>query len=262
MEPIIDIVCPITHQIFLNPVVCSDGFTYEENAILKALETKPISPMTNTPLEHKSLSPNFLIKKYITSYLDQFPEKKEDQYKDEYYYFTSCKELLEYLYKILNPLTYIDFIKKCRNIFSDEIIVAHWISNFTDLEEKDEDGWRLIHFICSFSTFNMIKLICEKGVNLEALTTNNASPIHLLCRNNLCLESIKFFVEQGVDLEIKTADKKHTPIMVACEHNTVEVIRYLINKGVNLNIINDNGQSILDLIIKNKNIKSYDQLFR
>lgn len=47
----IEFLCPITHEIMLEPVICSDGFTYEKRAITEwFLAGKFTSPMTNAIL--------------------------------------------------------------------------------------------------------------------------------------------------------------------------------------------------------------------
>ena len=38
--------CPITQDIMTDPVLCSDGQTYERSAILAALRVKAESPIT------------------------------------------------------------------------------------------------------------------------------------------------------------------------------------------------------------------------
>ena len=50
--------CPITHEIMKDPVVASDGFTYERAAIEKWLSEKNTSPKTNEALPDKRLVPN------------------------------------------------------------------------------------------------------------------------------------------------------------------------------------------------------------
>jgi hypothetical protein len=49
--------CPITHETMLDPVVTIDGHVYERKAIEKWLKTHNTSPVTNLPLEHKTLTP-------------------------------------------------------------------------------------------------------------------------------------------------------------------------------------------------------------
>jgi U-box domain len=53
-----EFVCPLTHDLMVEPVVCADGFTYERDAIKTWLRQSDRSPMTNLPLEHKGLLEN------------------------------------------------------------------------------------------------------------------------------------------------------------------------------------------------------------
>jgi hypothetical protein len=39
--------CPLTHKVFVNPVIISDGYTYEETAIKAWLQRNNTSPMTS-----------------------------------------------------------------------------------------------------------------------------------------------------------------------------------------------------------------------
>jgi hypothetical protein len=45
-----------------DPVIGSDGQTYERSAIMRALESNPKSPMTREPMTVSSLKPNFALK--------------------------------------------------------------------------------------------------------------------------------------------------------------------------------------------------------
>ena len=49
--------CPIGHTIMVDPVIASDGHTYERRNIEKWLKIKRTSPLTNKDLE-KKLTPN------------------------------------------------------------------------------------------------------------------------------------------------------------------------------------------------------------
>ncbi|KAG2501949.1 hypothetical protein HYH03_000447 [Edaphochlamys debaryana] len=54
--------CPITQEVLRDPVVASDGFTYERAAIAKWIATgKLTSPMTNLPFTSRQLYPNNVI---------------------------------------------------------------------------------------------------------------------------------------------------------------------------------------------------------
>ncbi len=55
--------CPITLQIFQEPVVASDGNTYEKTAILNWFKTNNTSPITRAILDGKFHSNNIIVKK-------------------------------------------------------------------------------------------------------------------------------------------------------------------------------------------------------
>jgi chemotaxis protein histidine kinase CheA len=62
-----DLECPITRAPFVDPVVAADGHTYERSAIVNWLNTHNSSPVTNAPLQHKTIVPNITIKKIVQS---------------------------------------------------------------------------------------------------------------------------------------------------------------------------------------------------
>merc|ERR1719343_1263956 len=50
--------CPITQEIMVDPVIASDGHTYDRHAITEWLRTHDTSPTTNMRLPNKNLIPN------------------------------------------------------------------------------------------------------------------------------------------------------------------------------------------------------------
>ena len=82
-----DFNCPILHDLLIDPVVASDGFTYERNAIEEWIRTSggrdggPRSPMTNAPLRDVVLTANKALKAAISAYKEYLPvverEKKD-----------------------------------------------------------------------------------------------------------------------------------------------------------------------------------------
>jgi len=59
--------CPISYNLFIDPVVCSDGHTYEKYYIEEWLEMNNKSPMTGEYLTSKELIPNYLIKSMLNN---------------------------------------------------------------------------------------------------------------------------------------------------------------------------------------------------
>ncbi len=65
-----EMVCPITGELFYEPVSTSDGFTFEKQAIEFWFSKKKISPVTGRKLNNNNLIPNFVIKKLVNDYFE------------------------------------------------------------------------------------------------------------------------------------------------------------------------------------------------
>jgi hypothetical protein len=74
--------CPITHDLMTDPVVCADGHTYERAAIKRWLANAIRSPMSNEELANNSLVPNHCLRNVIDKYREQLaanPQRKKQQ---------------------------------------------------------------------------------------------------------------------------------------------------------------------------------------
>jgi len=68
--------CPLTKELFIDPVVTSDGNTFERHAIEQWLRTNDASPLTKEKLENKLLFPNPLIQKHILDHYNKYLARK------------------------------------------------------------------------------------------------------------------------------------------------------------------------------------------
>ena len=66
-----EFLCPINLTIMKDPVIMSDGQTYEREAIEKALKISPFSPITKKPLNMKDATTNYALKSMIEKYLNK-----------------------------------------------------------------------------------------------------------------------------------------------------------------------------------------------
>ena len=67
-----EVVCPITCEIMLDPVVAADGHSYERRAIEAWLRTgRTTSPNTGAELEDRTLKPNHSLRKTAQRFLDE-----------------------------------------------------------------------------------------------------------------------------------------------------------------------------------------------
>lgn len=63
--------CPITLAVMRDPVIASDGHSYENTAITRWLQGNRTSPVTNLILEHLSLVPNHALRTAIAEHLEK-----------------------------------------------------------------------------------------------------------------------------------------------------------------------------------------------
>jgi len=63
-------ICPITIHVMQDPVLASDGYTYERLAIEAWMERSNKSPITNLPLGNNTLVPNLIVRSLIRNYTE------------------------------------------------------------------------------------------------------------------------------------------------------------------------------------------------
>jgi len=61
-----DLVCPISREVLEQPLLCSDGFTYEKSFITKWMNKNKVSPMMGTKLENETLRENNTLNAYLS----------------------------------------------------------------------------------------------------------------------------------------------------------------------------------------------------
>ena len=70
-------------DVFVDPVMCSDGHTYERSAIenwFQANTTSATSPMTNERLESRGLLPNITLRKAIAEWRLEYVADTDSDY--------------------------------------------------------------------------------------------------------------------------------------------------------------------------------------
>eukprot|EP00759_Apiculatamorpha_spiralis_P029344 PhF_6_TR31518/c0_g1_i1/m.46448 len=72
-----ELMCPITSELFVDPVVTADGHTYERIAILQWFKKKQTSPVTNLPVDASIIVPNNTVRSQVVAFREQFMQKAE-----------------------------------------------------------------------------------------------------------------------------------------------------------------------------------------
>jgi hypothetical protein len=63
-----EFVCPLTHELFEQPVVAADGHTYEAAYITQWLAVRGTSPTCGTQLPHTELVPNYTLRSLMEAW--------------------------------------------------------------------------------------------------------------------------------------------------------------------------------------------------
>lgn len=133
------------------------------------------------------------------------------------------------------------------NIFTNNELVKYFIDNNIDTLNCS-NNWRLIHYVCKYSTDKMIKYILdtyrENGFNIGPTSKNGWLPIHLICIRN-SPEMIKYVLDIYLEMNYRidsTTNDGFAPIHFICSYapNTPEgisLVKYIFNiyKEHNLN---------------------------
>ncbi|NXU46566.1 WSDU1 protein, partial [Drymodes brunneopygia] len=65
-----EFLCPITRELMNDPVIATDGYSYEREAMENWISNRRSSPMTNLPLHSPTLTPNRTLKMAISRWLE------------------------------------------------------------------------------------------------------------------------------------------------------------------------------------------------
>jgi hypothetical protein len=97
-----NLVCPITKQVFRNPVTLNDGITYEYLAIKEWLEKTNKSPITNQPIILND-SVNIVIKNII----DELENKNllDSQLRYQEYIINKKKIIKKFNYSLFEKMS-------------------------------------------------------------------------------------------------------------------------------------------------------------
>lgn len=67
-DPHVAFTCPITGEVFVDPVIADDGHTYERKAITDWLKKNSISPLTRAIIDVQNLKPNIVVKSMMIQF--------------------------------------------------------------------------------------------------------------------------------------------------------------------------------------------------
>jgi ankyrin repeat protein len=267
-------VCPLSHEIFNDPVIAEDGHLYERSAIDEWLLTNKSSPITREPIGSR-LVESYTIKNIIEVMFKQNPTMIEQQFKLDNLYSKNTTKIHSFIQngqfdKLLGYTKYNLEILIKNDLFSNILnrastkVIKYVIDNSIDLDCTNLLGKKPVHYVSICKNNEIMRYMFDKGVNLEAKDESDWRPIHHICYNSN-QEMIRYLLEKNVSLDCKTR-YGWLPIHAICNYSSVEMIRLFIKTGIGLNakISIYNGSSAnygcADLIKLNSKLKESEKV--
>lgn len=91
-----DFYCPITREIFCEPVTADDGIIYERNAIEHWLTENNTSPITREEISEKFVDCN-IMKNFVKYLLQLYPDLKLDQFVKDNKFRNNMREIMRHI---------------------------------------------------------------------------------------------------------------------------------------------------------------------
>lgn len=122
-------------------------------------------------------------------------------------------------------------LKKYKDVIITEIIQTIVINNLSDINIIDIDFWTYGHYMCSFEEpdINVIKLLLDNGLDINASNNNNDTIISLLFMTSEIGSHILKILDLLIDYGMKF-DKNHLDYVIENYPKKYNLIKYLLDK--------------------------------
>lgn len=125
---------------------------------------------------------------------------------------------------------------------------------------KDDDDCTLLHWAAINNRNTLVVYLIEHGAKVNVLGgTLMESPLHWAVRKNF-YRTVKILIQNGADTSLLSKDGV-SPLHLACTLGNLEMAFFLISNGADVNGINNLGDSLLMILLKEQECSKLD-MFR
>ncbi|WP_333023368.1 ankyrin repeat domain-containing protein [Wolbachia endosymbiont of Pentidionis agamae] len=126
-------------------------------------------------------------------------------------------------------------------------IVKLFINQIT-INSKDRAGFTPLHFAAFCDDTELMRLLIENGAEVnEKDFQEHRTPLHLAAISCNSCRNIKILLEKGAEIELQDVNL-NTPLFLAVKNNKMKVIEYLIKSGSNIEMRDSEGNTVLFFI--------------
>lgn len=139
--------------------------------------------------------------------------------------------------------------------------IKHVLDYGYDINYKNEEDYTLLH-IAAFSFYpETIKFLIKKGLDIEARTKNNATPLWLAADSGENVEILQAFIDAGADINVKGSGDENLLIAAAGRNPNPEITEFLLKLGFDPEERDKEGYTaLLNAAYWQKNIDVFDVL--
>lgn len=157
-------------------------------------------------IAHRNMISEYLMKNPDLKQNLFVPVKTCAEYKDKINLILKqekFRELLEYSkfdLSLLDKMVLYNFLKKC----DDAEILEHFIDQQLDLDGTDQHGRTLLHLLCYLSGANYLNYLLDNylvDVDIEVKDENESRPIHFACQSG-DIEKIKILIDHHAKVDV------------------------------------------------------------
>lgn len=226
------LICPISLDLLLDPVIASDGITYNRKSIEIHFMTSDTSPVTREKMT-KKLQKNRIILQTVLYIIEN------TNYFDEHITSLSVDQILQYdqhsilsssgkIRKLLGPTLNASLLEICiKKENNTEIKYSHY--------SRDDD---------IYTIYNLLNF---SNIDVNLVTPIGSTLLHIACKNNWLKIVEKLLTFPNINVNVVTT-KEH-PLEIACKNGHREIVEKLLTFP-NI-VINDFGGNILNVACKN-----------
>jgi ankyrin repeat protein len=130
-----------------------------------------------------------------------------------------------------------------------------------DINAKDSNGNSLLHQVIANANLAMVKMLLEKGANINLLNDQQVSPLYysLGYAGHCDMNIVKLLVDGGANVNIPMYNGD-TPMHMACYCANKEAMEILLSKGAGINIANQQGDIPLYSLLQQANLEDEQKL--
>jgi ankyrin repeat protein len=279
VEPKDNLFCPLTLQLFTEPVFAKDGHTYEKQAIEKWFQSHQTSPITRQEISTE-LIPNYDKKNQI----DRFRQKHKICTVNEFLITIDNLNLKEFKQlKIISPylhaIKFDDYpslrtatepeiieIKNQHNSITTALCIAadscdsdmcqELLKLGANVNETNGFFWTPLHFASVNGYTEIVELLLQHKANVNSLCVGNFTPLTLMLsnfsqRSHLIKKRSEIaikLIQSCEDVTIPT-DDMNTALHFAARETNIEIVDLLLKKFANVNVQNKNKSTPLHFSI-------------